>query len=290
MNGFQVEAPASLSGVLSLLSAHGRDAALMAGGTDLLIHIRAGKRLPKLVILLRKVRDLDRTVTVSDEGVSFGALATLMDVARHPTVRQQYSAIAEAASRVGSDQIRNRGTLCGNVANASPAADTMPPLYVYDAVVNIIGSNGRRVVPIRSFILGPGKTTLAPGEIIESIFCPRQSGVSSSAYLKLARRQGIDIATVGAAAFTSASKTVRVALGAVGPTPVRAIAAEALLGEGLTDPDAMTRGLDILAAAANPITDIRGTRDYRLAMAKSLARDAIRTSWARGSASEWGRQ
>jgi CO/xanthine dehydrogenase FAD-binding subunit len=290
MNGFQVEAPASVSGVLSLLSAHGADAAVMAGGTDLLIHVRAGKRRPKLVILLRRVEDIDRTVTVSDEGATFGALATLMDVARHPMIRQQYPAIAEAASRVGSDQIRNRGTLCGNVANASPAADTMPPLYIYDAVVNVVGTGGRRKIPISSFILGPGKTALAPGEIVESIFCSRPPAASSSAYLKLARRQGIDIATVGAAAFTSEAKTVRVALGAVGPTPVRTAAAEELLAEGLTNPDAMQRGLEVLSAAADPITDIRGTRDYRLAMTKALARDAIQMSWVRGTASEWGRQ
>jgi CO/xanthine dehydrogenase FAD-binding subunit len=290
MNKFEVAAPTSVSSVLSLLSAHGPDAALMAGGTDLLIHIRAGKRLPKLVILLRKVRDLDRTVMVTDEGVTFGALATLMDVAQHPMVRRQFPAIAEAASRVGSDQIRNRGTLCGNVANASPAADTMPPLYVYDAVVNVLGTNGRRSVPIESFVLGPGKTALGSGEIIESIFCPRSIDASSSVYLKLARREGIDIATVGVAALTSAAKIVRVALGAVGPTPVRAAEAEGLLGQGLKDPETFVRGLDALAAAANPITDIRATRDYRLAMVTALAHDAIRASWDRGMATDWGRR
>lgn len=262
----------------------------MAGGTDLLIHIRAGKRQPKLVILLRKVRDLDRAVTVSDEGVTFGALATLMDVAQHPNVRRQFPAIAEAASRVGSDQIRNRGTLCGNVANASPAADTMPPLYVYDAFVNVLGINGPRSVPIQSFVRGPGKTALVPGEIIESVFCPRPTGASSSAYLKLARREGIDIATVGAAALTSATSVVRVALGAVGPTPVRTAEAEGLLGQGLKDPEALVRGLDVLAAATNPITDIRATREYRLAMVRALARNAIQASWDRGTTTDWGRR
>ena len=289
MNRFQVATPTSVGGVLSLLAEHGSDAALMAGGTDLLIHIRAGKRLPRLVVLLRKVRDLDRTVTVSDDGVTFGALVTLMDVARHPVVAELYRAIAEAAGRVGSDQIRNRGTLCGNVANASPAADTMPPLFIYEAVVNILGPAGRRTIPIKSFVVGPGRTALAAGEIVESIFCPRPPAASSSAYLKLARRQGIDIATVGAAAFTSASRQVRVALGAVGPTPVRAPEADAILAAGLSDPVALQRGLDTLAAATNPITDIRGTRDYRLAMAKALARDAVRISWERGNATQWGR-
>ncbi len=290
MNNFEVAVPMSVSGVVSLLSARGPDAAVMAGGTDLLIHIRSAKRRPKLVILLRRVRDLDRAVTVTDEGVTFGALATLMGVAQHPAVRRQFPAIAEAASRVGSDQIRNRGTVCGNVANASPAADTMPPLYVYDAVVNVIGINGRRSVPIKSFVLGPGETALGPGEIIESIFCPRPADASSSIYVKLARREGTDIATVSAAALTSASNDVRVALGAVGPTPVRATEAEDLLGRGLRDPDSLLRGLDILVAAANPISDIRASRDYRLAMARALARDAIDASWKRGLTTDWGRR
>jgi CO/xanthine dehydrogenase FAD-binding subunit len=290
MNKFEVAVPTSVDGVISLLSARGPDAAVMAGGTDLLIRIRAGKRPPKLVILLCKVRDLDRAVTVDDEGVTFGALATLMDVAKHPMVRRQFPAIAEAASRVGSDQIRNRGTVCGNVANASPAADTMPPLYVYDARVNLVGIDGRRRVPISAFVRGPGTTALAPGEIIESIFCPHPIEASSSVYLKLARREGIDIATVSAAALTSESNEVRVALGSVGPTPVRATAAEGLLGQGLQDPAALLRGLNILVAAANPISDIRATRDYRLAMARALARDAISASWSRGLVTDWGRR
>jgi CO/xanthine dehydrogenase FAD-binding subunit len=205
-------------------------------------------------------------------------------------VRRQFPAIAEAASRVGSDQIRNRGTLCGNVANASPAADTMPPLYVYDALVNVVGVDGRRSMPIGSFVRGPGETALAPGEIIESIFCPRPAEASSSVYLKLARREGIDIATCSAAALTSASQDVRVALGAVGPTPVRATEAEDFLGRGLTDLVSLRRGLDILAAAANPIGDIRATRDYRRAMVRALARDAIAASWNRGLATDWGRR
>jgi carbon-monoxide dehydrogenase medium subunit len=290
MNRFQVATPTSVNDVLRMLADFGPDAAVMAGGTDLLIHIRNGKRLPKLVVLLRKTRDLDGVVTVTDEGVSFGALATLIDIARHPLVRKHYTAIAEASGRVGSDQIRNRGTLCGNVANASPAADTMPPLYVHDAIVNVRGPAGRRAVPIRSFVVGPGKTALAPGEIIESIFCPRPAEASSSAYLKLARRHGIDLATVGAAAFTSSSGEVRVALGAVGPTPVRAIEAEKLLAPGLSDTETMQCGLDVLAAATNPITDIRGTREYRLAMAKVLARDAILVAWERSSAMQGGRR
>lgn len=290
MSKFEVVAPTSVSSVLSLLAAHGPDAALMAGGTDLLIHIRAGKRLPKFVILLRKVLDLDSTVTVTDDGVTFGALTTLMDIAQNSIVRRQFPAIADAAGRVGSDQIRNRGTLCGNVANASPAADTMPPLYVYDALVNLRGIDGQRSVPIKSFVLGPGRTALRPGEIVESIFCPRPIEASSSVYIKLARREGIDIATISVAAFTSASKHVRVTLGAVGPTPVYAAEADDLLGQGLKGAASFVGGLETLASAANPITDIRASREYRLAMVKTLAQEAIQASWDRGVATDWGRR
>jgi CO/xanthine dehydrogenase FAD-binding subunit len=290
MNTFQVAAPTRLGDVLSLLAEHGSDAALLAGGTDLLIHIRRGKRAPKQVILLRKVRDLGDAVMADDNGVTFGAMATLGAIAADPAVRRDFPAIAEAAGKVGSEQIRNRGTLCGNVANASPAADTMPPLYVYDAVVNIVGTGGRRALPIKSFVVGPGKTALAQGELIESIFCPRPADPSTSAYVKLARRDGIDIATVGAAALACAANGVKVAVGAVAPTPVRSPQADELLTRGREHAESFERGLDALAAASNPITDIRASRDYRLAMVKALAREAIRSAWERGAATDWGRR
>ena len=290
MNNFQVASPTSLSDVFSLLAEYGPDAALLAGGTDLLIHLRAGKCSPKLVILLRKVRDLSDKIEVTDKGVTIGAMVTLSDIIDHPVLSRRFPAIAEAAGKIGSKQIRNRGTLCGNVTNASPAADTMPPLYIYDAVVNVVGPDLRRAVPIASFIVAPGKTSLRSGEIVESIFCPRPSDISSSAYVKLARRDGIDISTVGVAAWTSESSEVRVALGAVGPTPLRASGAEGVLGRGLKNPELLDHGLDLVVATASPITDIRASRDYRLAMVRALARQAIQTSWDRGMATDWGRR
>ncbi|WP_296523462.1 xanthine dehydrogenase family protein subunit M [Rhodoplanes sp.] len=281
MAQFRVAAPRALDEVFSLLPTYGADAALVAGGTDVLIHIRAGKSSPKLLVLLSKVRDLDSTIQVTGSGVLFGALTRLSDVASHPVIRDRYAALADAAGQIGSEQIRNRGTLCGNIGNASPAADTMPPLYIYDAVVNVVGPNGRRAVPIQSFVTAPGKTSLAQGELIESIFCPCPEDGAGSAYIKLARRNGIDIATVGAAAMILGTGKVRVALGAVGPTPVRALDAEDQLGKGLDDADAFERGIDMVAAATKPITDIRASRDYRLAMVKALTREAIRVSLER---------
>ncbi|WP_170145799.1 FAD binding domain-containing protein [Rhodoplanes elegans] len=285
MAHFRVAAPRTLDEAFSLLSSHGHDAKLVAGGTDVLIHIRAGKSAPKLLVLLSRIGELDDEIRVTETGIRIGALARLSDVVRHPVVSARFTALAEAAEQIGSEQIRNRGTVCGNVGNASPAGDTLPPLYTFDAVVNLVAPGGRRAVPIAAFVRGPGRTDLAPGELIESIDCPFPPEGGGSGYIKLARRAGIDISTVGAAALVCGD-TVRLAMGAVGPTPIRAGAAELLLGAGLRDEAAFDRGIAAAAAATTPISDIRASRDYRLAMVQVLAREAIRVSQQRSTTKE----
>ncbi|WP_170149654.1 FAD binding domain-containing protein [Rhodoplanes roseus] len=286
MAQFRVAAPRTLDEAFSLLPIQDRDVKLVAGGTDVLIHIRAGKSAPKRLVLLSKISELDDDIRVTDTGIRIGALARLSDVVRHPVVLARFTALAEAAAQIGSEQIRNRGTVCGNVANASPAGDTLPPLYVFDAVVNLIGPNGRRAVPIAAFVQAPGRTDLAAGELIESIVCPFPPDGAGSGYIKLARRAGIDISTVGAAAMVCDADTVRLALGAVGPTPIRPLAAEPLLGAGLRDDEAFDRGITAAAEATTPISDIRASRDYRLAMVQVMAREAIRLSQQRSTSKD----
>ena len=264
-----------------MLSGAAGDAAPLAGGTDLINDIRIGARSPKAVILLRKIRELSGAIEEKPEGVLIGALATLDEIARHASLRRSFPAIAEAAGLIGSRQIRNRATMAGNVCNASPAADTVPALLLYDAVVNVVGANGRRSLPVASFVLSPRQTCLASGEILESIFVPFSAAPSSSCYRRFARREGADLAIVGVAAFTSVSGEIRVALGSVGPAAFRAHEGEKIWRQGIDDPAVWGRGIAEVVSAANPISDLRASREYRLALVEVLTAEAVRCSLKR---------
>jgi carbon-monoxide dehydrogenase medium subunit len=272
---FNYSNPKNISDLFALLEQYGNSAAMLAGGTDLVNHIREGKRSPQQVLELKNVKELNREIEYRENGLIIGALATLADIETHGLIRELFPAIAESANKVGSKQIRNRATLVGNICNASPAADTAPALLIYNAEVNIISRHGRRSIPVESFIKGPGKTDLKPGEVVESICVPNPPSPSSSCYVKLARREGADLTIVGVAALLSEKGEVRVGLGAVAPVPFRAYSAEALLSKGLEDPIAFEKGLEAAVSQANPISDLRGTREYRLAMIKVITRKAL---------------
>jgi CO/xanthine dehydrogenase FAD-binding subunit len=281
MAKFKYASPGSLEQTWSLLREYGPDAALLAGGTDLLADIRSGQKSPKLVIALRRMRELSNLVAATSGGLSIGALATLSDVAHNASLRSQFPAVAEAAARIGSEQIRNWGTMAGNLCNASPAADTIPALLIYDASVNLIGPNGRRQMPVEAFINAPRRTALLPGEIVESIFLPCPPAISGSSYVRFSRREGADLAIVGVAALTSAWGAPRIALGAVGPTAFRAYAAEALLLHGFRDPAVVKAAVAKAAEAADPISDVRASRDYRLHLIQVLTAEALKVSHER---------
>jgi len=210
-----------------------------------------------------------------------GALATLDEIARHACLRRGFPAIAEAAGLIGSRQVRNRATMAGNVCNASPAADTVPALLLYDAIVNLVGANGRRSLPVADFVLSPRQTGLAAGEIVESIFVPFSAAPSSSCYLRFARREGADLAIVGVAALASVTGEIRVALGSVGPIAFRAYEGEEILREGIDDPAVRERGIAKVVSAANPVSDLRASREYRLALVEVLTAEAVRCSLSR---------
>jgi carbon-monoxide dehydrogenase medium subunit len=264
--------------LFSLLSSYPSEAALLAGGTDLINDIRAGARSPKLVVSLRKIRELSTAIEAGKEGVLVGALATLSDIAQSGLVRRRFPAVAESANVIGSKQIRNKATMAGNICHASPAADTVPALLLYEATVNIVGPSGRRSAAIGSFIRSPNQTCLTAGEIVESIFVPYHAAPSASCYVRFSRREGIDLAIVGAAALASSANEIRLALGAVAPIPFRAHEAEAILSQDLQNPANWERGLAAAVAAANPISDLRASRDYRLALIEVLAGEAVGSS------------
>jgi len=270
--------PVSLDELLTLLRTHGAGARLLAGGTDLLVRVRKGPAFaqgfgeaggsPAVLIDLKWVAELRADVTERDGRLRIGARAVMTDVIGHRQVREYFPALVEAAQVVGSVQIRNRATLAGNLCNASPAADTAPALLAYGASLNLAGASGSRQMLLDEFFAGPGRTVLAPGEIVTSIDLPLPTERTGGAFGRLTRRRGVDLAIVNLCCVVRESGDVRFAFGAVGPRPFVVASRE----------DAP---LDDVIAHARVISDLRAGADYRLAMLPVLARRALNAATKR---------
>ncbi|WP_158734708.1 xanthine dehydrogenase family protein subunit M [Alteribacillus sp. YIM 98480] len=278
MSEFLYHVPNNLDDLFSTIKKHGSSAALLAGGTDLLIHLKVGKIAPQHVIDIKHVKELYEKITFCSNGMTIGALTTLINITKHPDVQKLYPALSESARKVGSKQIRNRGTLVGNICNASPAADTAPALLIYNAEVTIVGMNSRRTIPFESFIKGPGKTDLKEGEIVESLFFPFPPANSTSNFVKLARREGADLTIVGTATLAASNYETRIALCAVAPIPFRACSAEYVLNQGGYNQQNIDKALEKVVHNANPISDLRATKEYRLAMVEVITRKSLENS------------
>ena len=224
--------PTTVDAAVATLQESGARAMLLAGGTDLLVRLRSGRIRPAVVVDLKRIETLESGIRVvdgtRDSGLGtrdsgmlrIGARCTMAGLIANERVRQTFPALVEAARVVGSVQIRNRATLAGNICNASPAADTAPPLLAYGAVVNIRAVAGERRVPLEHFFTGPGKTVLGRDEIVTSIDLPLPTGPIGAAFMRLTRRRGVDLATLTVCCAISSSGEMRVALGAVAPTPL----------------------------------------------------------------------
>ena len=274
------------------------------GGTDLLIRIRGGFVRPERVVDLKHlpgIRDIEQS---PDGWLVIGAACTMNQVAGHPTVQARYDLLTQACNSVASYQLRNRATLGGNICNASPAADTAPALYCLDAVAEIFSPHGSRRVPIAEFFVGPGKSALKPGEFVTAIHLPPAPAENTAAFNKLGRTKIGDISMVSVAVYWSkdeggrlkdeagpSSLVIRrewaIALGSVGPTPLRAPEAEAALAAD-TSPEGVRRAAELAAAAARPIDDIRASAAYRRAMVAVLTRRGIESVLAASSSSVRG--
>jgi len=279
MKSFDYFAPQSLGDATALLRRYGTKARLLAGGTDLFLRMERRVVEAVVVVDLKKVRAL-QGIKASAKGLTVRA-ATLMDeIVSSPLVQRRYRIIAEAAAAVGSIQTRNRATLGGNLCNASPAADTAPALIALAARARIAGSRREREVPLEEFFLAPGKTCLQSSELLKEIFIPSPAGKSGSSFQRCTRT-AMDIALVNCAVFLSLTPKgnivgdIRIALGAVAPTPVRARPAEDLLRGKTPDKDAVEEAAALAAASASPIDDVRSSASYRRAMVRVLTRRAI---------------
>jgi carbon-monoxide dehydrogenase medium subunit len=275
---FEYHEPKSLEEASALLTGLGEGTFLLAGGTDLFVEIRERLRAVRHLVNIKRVPGL-ADAGFGPDGLRFGALVTAGGLERMPEVARHYPNLRAGLRSLGSIQVRNRATVVGNICRASPSADTIPPLVADGAEIETWRPEGGRRIPLADFFTGPGRTVLAPGEIATGVRVPAPAAGSRRAYIKHGRRKAMELATVGVAVSleTEAGRctAARLALGAVGPTVLRAPGAEAILaGSGL---DAAT-----LAAAAEqamqectPISNVRSSADYRRDMVGVLTRRAV---------------
>jgi carbon-monoxide dehydrogenase medium subunit len=272
-------APTSVAEAVGLLSDDGAAARVLGGGTDLLIQLRAGSSPARHLIDVKRIPELDVLAFDAAGTLHLGGAVPCERLAGDPAVRATLPGLAEAAALIGSTQIQNRATIAGNLCNGSPAADTTPALIALAAVCVLEGPRGRREVPASDVVLAPGKTALEPGELLVEIRVPPPAAGSADCYQRFIPRSEMDIAVVGVAAAVTIADgrctAARVALGAVGPTPLVADeAARILVGSTLAEP-VLVRAAEAAMAAARPIGDMRAPADYRREITGVLTRRVI---------------
>lgn len=285
---FAVYEPTTLPEAIGVLAEQGDAGAPLAGGTDLLLRMRRGLRKYRSVVNLKFVPGLADIVWDARTGLTLGALATFRAIEKDPRICATYPALAEAAQVVAGVQLRNLATVGGNLGNASPSADSVPPLVALGASVAIAGPGGVLQLSVEACLTGPGRTVLTPQQIFTAIGIPRPAPRSGNAFARFSPRAAMDIGIVSAAAAVTLDEDdrcvdCRIALGAVSPTPLRAIAAEtALQGMVMTQAAIAVAGA-LAAEAAEPISDIRGSAEYRRAIVRVLTMRVLARAAARAA-------
>ena len=278
MKWFDYATPSSAGDAVALLTSH-PGARLLAGGTDLLVQLRAGRKETDLVIDLKRIPELNALEYDPVRGLTIGAAVPCYRIYRDPAVARVYPALVELASLIGGTQIQGRASLGGNLCNAAPSADSVPLLIALRATCRISGAGGAREIAVEDFCVAPGRTVLQPGELLVSLHLPPSAPESGSRYLRFIPRNEMDIAVAGAGVEVvldnGTFRSARIALASVAPTPlfVRE-AGDALAGQPVNDAS-IARAADIARASAKPITDMRGTADYRRHLCSVLTRRAL---------------
>jgi CO/xanthine dehydrogenase FAD-binding subunit len=281
--------PRSLDEALRILGEHA-GAGIVAGGTDLVVGDRSGKRsLPQDLVAIHRLPEL-RQIEASEGGVTrVGALVTHAELESSAHIRDHFTALADAAALVGSPATRHMGTLGGNLCNASPAMEAGSPLLVFEAGVELASAKGSRRVPLGEFLVGPAKSARQPGELLTFVLLPKPpSGSVGSAYLRLEYRRAMEIAVVGVAAMLNLDgsgrcQAARLSLTAVAPTCARASEAEAMLVGQMPSDALIGRAASSAASASKPIDDVRGSAEYRRAMVEVIAARALSIAWRRAT-------
>jgi CO/xanthine dehydrogenase FAD-binding subunit len=277
---FNYLAPKTIDEALSLLSQYKGRAMVIAGGTDVLPKLkRREARAPEYIIDLKGIRDLDYIEYDDNSGLNIGALATIHAVETSPIIHDRFGVLFHAAESMASPQVRNRGTIAGNICNAVPSADAAPALLTLEASLKLTSQSGERIVNIDDFFTGPNETCLTDEEILQEIQVSSLPPRSRGRYLKLTPRRSMDLAMVGVAVVVVADdgicSDIRIALGAVAPTPIRARQAENIVkGQKLSE-DLIKRAAWRAAEECRPISDHRASAEYRREMVKVLTKRAI---------------
>jgi len=279
MKPFDYFSPTTIADATRALADYGADARCLAGGTDLLIRMKRHQWLPRAVVNLKNIPGL-REISINGQ-VRVGALATLNDLIRSEIIQANAPALAYAASKMAGFQVRALATVGGNLSNASPAADTAPPLIALNARAVVVGSHGERVIPLEDFFVGVGKSALAPDEILREILVPRLDASARASFMKLEHREAMDISIASVGVWVKVAnpqsqnptcEDARIVLGAVAPTPMRAKQAEDILrGKELTT-ERIAQAAKVAASEAKPIDDVRSSAWYRREMIEVLTR------------------
>ena len=288
MHELHYEAPTSLDQAIGLLAAAGDDGRMLAGGTDLIIQMRAGVREPGQVIDAKKIPELQTLSYDAQSGLRLGAALACCEIIDNPTVRQHYPGLVEAAGLIGSDQILARASVGGNVCNGSPAADTTPALIALNATCHIAGPNGTREVAVEDVVTAPGQTALAADELLVEFRIPAPPAKAADCYQRFIPRNEMDIAVVGVGSCVALDgdtcSAARIGLGAVAARPLLAEeAGAALVGKPLDDA-AINAAAKLAQAAASPISDMRGTAEFRTHLVGVLTRRTLEEAAARARA------
>jgi carbon-monoxide dehydrogenase medium subunit len=288
MRQFEYVAPNSAAEAVAILGARGQEARPLAGGTDLLVQLKEGATRfppPAQVVSLSRIPELAGIEFSAADGLRIGACTTMADVEGSSIIRERFAALAEGAGVVGSLQTMNMATIGGNLCNAAPSADTAPALLAFEAQAVIVGTAGRRTVPVEEFFRGPGQTVLAPDELLAELRIPSPADGTGSVYQRHTPRKQMDIAVVGVAVALTLKgvsvATARIALGAVAPTPIRARQAEALLeGEPVSE-ELFRQAGEAAAAEAAPISDTRGSAEFRRHLVQVMTQRLVAEAAAR---------
>jgi len=277
---FNYLAPTTLDEALSLLAQYKSKARVIAGGTDLVPKLKRREiGAPEYVIDLKGIPGLDK-IRRDTGGLTIGALVTIGVVESSPLIQQKFAILAQAAQSMASPQVRNRGTIAGNICNAVPSADSAPALLTLGARLKLISRKGERTINIEDFFTGPNRTALTDEEILLEIKIPDMPPKSKGVYLKLSPRRAMDLAIVGAAVVVvpedGICKDIRIALGAVAPTPLRTMKAETVLKGQKFNDNLIEKAAKAAAAETSPIDDHRASAEYRRDMIEVLVKRAIK--------------
>ena len=280
---FEYYKPESVDEALALAEKYGERARFLAGGSDLLIKIKLLRVEPECLIDLTGIDEL-RGISINDEELRIGAATSLNEINSFPLIKKNYTGLFEATSEMATTQVRNNASIGGNVCNASPGADTVPPLLTLNAKVNLTTGSGKKTVPLEEFFTGPGKTILSLGDVLTSISMPSLSSNTGTSFIKISRTHS-DLPQLNAAAAIKVENGictgVRIALGAVAPAPFRAIRAENVLKNRKPDQNTFEEAAGVVAAEIKPRTSIRSTEEYRKMVAPVIVKRALIKAYQR---------